>query len=87
MSSNTKFNIQPVMQRFSLLDNTKKDINNLTPKFGFNGLGEVVFRRTYSRDNESWNDVVVRVVEGVICLLYTSPSPRDNTGSRMPSSA
>ena len=22
-----------------------------------------------------------------ICLLYTSPSPRDNTGSRMPSSA
>ena len=21
------------------------------------------------------------------CLLYTSPSPRDNTGSRMPSSA
>ena len=24
---------------------------------------------------------------GVACLLYTSPSPRDNTGSRMPSSA
>ena len=23
----------------------------------------------------------------IICLLYTSPSPRDNTGSRMPSSA
>ena len=22
-----------------------------------------------------------------ICLLYTSPSPRDNSGSRMPSSA
>jgi len=68
MSSNTKFTIQPVMQRFSLLDNTKNDINNLTPKFGFNGLGEVVFRRTYSRDNESWNDVVVRVVEGVMSI-------------------
>jgi len=25
--------------------------------------------------------------EGVICLLYTSPSPRDRTRSRMPSSA
>ena len=25
--------------------------------------------------------------EDYICLLYTSPSPRDNTGSRMPSSA
>ena len=26
-------------------------------------------------------------VECVICLLYTSPSPRDRTRSRMPSSA
>ena len=25
--------------------------------------------------------------EGVICLLYTSPSPRDRSLSRMPSSA
>ena len=25
--------------------------------------------------------------EGVVCLLYTSPSPRDTTASRMPSSA
>ena len=25
--------------------------------------------------------------DGVICLLYTSPSPRDRTRSRMPSSA
>ena len=24
---------------------------------------------------------------GMICLLYTSPSPRDQRGSRMPSSA
>ena len=26
-------------------------------------------------------------VVGIICLLYTSPSPRDQRGSRMPSSA
>ena len=25
--------------------------------------------------------------EGQVCLLYTSPSPRDISGSRMPSSA
>ena len=25
--------------------------------------------------------------EGAVCLLYTSPSPRDQRGSRMPSSA
>ena len=27
------------------------------------------------------------ISEFIICLLYTSPSPRDNTLSRMPSSA
>jgi len=27
------------------------------------------------------------VVQGGVCLLYTSPSPRDRTRSRMPSSA
>ena len=26
-------------------------------------------------------------VRSYVCLLYTSPSPRDNSGSRMPSSA
>ena len=32
-----------------------------------------------------WEFDVERLL--MICLLYTSPSPRDNTGSRMPSSA
>ena len=27
------------------------------------------------------------IVQGITCLLYTSPSPRDRTRSRMPSSA
>ena len=30
---------------------------------------------------------VVVVEEDITCLLYTSPSPRDQRGSRMPSSA
>ena len=29
----------------------------------------------------------VDCVQGIVCLLYTSPSPRDQRGSRMPSSA
>ena len=29
----------------------------------------------------------IRKMAGSTCLLYTSPSPRDNTLSRMPSSA
>ena len=31
--------------------------------------------------------VVKELIENSICLLYTSPSPRDQRGSRMPSSA
>ena len=31
--------------------------------------------------------VATMIAEGGICLLYTSPSPRDYAASRMPSSA
>ena len=33
------------------------------------------------------NSFTEREVNPMICLLYTSPSPRDQRGSRMPSSA
>ena len=36
---------------------------------------------TYSMENNEFAD------ESIICLLYTSPSPRDRQKSRMPSSA
>ena len=38
---------------------------------------------------EESNDEEARVIKGsyLVCLLYTSPSPRDRTRSRMPSSA
>lgn len=61
-------NIQPVTQRFMLSQETRDEIFKGVPRFGFNGLGEVVFRRTYSRDNESWGDVVIRVIEGVMSI-------------------
>ena len=43
------------------------------PPFGFNGLGEVVYRRTYSRlkedgTNEDWYETVRRVVEGTYTM-------------------
>lgn len=60
--------IRPVKQRFKLDDSTRQEIFQGQPQFGFNGLGEVVFRRTYSRDNESWHDVVIRVIEGVMSI-------------------
>lgn len=45
------------------------------PAFGWNGLGEVVFYRTYSRDDnprvngmETWTDVCERVINGMFLL-------------------
>lgn len=64
----TPKNIEPYTQRFEISEDTKKEIKAGTPEFGFNGLGEVVFRRTYSRDNEDWSDVVIRVVQGAISI-------------------
>ena len=37
-------------------------------------------------ENQS-HSISERRTEGDLCLLYTSPSPRDRTRSRMPSSA
>jgi intein/homing endonuclease len=64
----TPTNIEPYTQRFELNEGIKKELKTKTPNFGFNGLGEVVFRRTYSRDNEDWCDVVIRVVQGAISI-------------------
>ena len=36
---------------------------------------------------EIWTEMADRLRERLPCLLYTSPSPRDRTRSRMPSSA
>ena len=34
-----------------------------------------------------WDELLTLPQEDFLCLLYTSPSPRDQRGSRMPSSA
>ncbi len=67
-----------------------KDYKNLTP--------EVSFRRIYEyaggdwqEDNGVWQQNVFAYYLSIACnhccLLYTSPSPRDDQRSRMPSSA
>ena len=40
-----------------------------------------------SAGRERWADIVGYEGQYQVCLLYTSPSPRDQRGSRMPSSA
>ena len=41
----------------------------------------------FKDDATAFNAEKKDVIEGKGCLLYTSPSPRDRTRSRMPSSA
>ena len=38
-----------ISSRFKLSEETKKEIRSMTPQFGFQGFGEVVYYRTYSR--------------------------------------
>jgi len=54
---------------FRLTDNFVTKYIDVTPPFGFNGFGELVYFRTYSRikddgTNEVWWETVRRVVEG-----------------------
>ena len=49
----------------------------------------IIASGTSSRHIQSLSEQVLEKLKnnGVNCLLYTSPSPRDISGSRMPSSA
>ena len=45
-------------------------------------------RKTYLTETECRKNEIINSLQCIkICLLYTSPSPRDATLSRMPSSA
>ena len=57
------------MDKFRLTDTFLSGYKKQKPNFGFNGLGELVYFRTYSRikannENEQWWETVQRVVEG-----------------------
>ena len=50
-------------------------------------LGDIVFAEVPEAGKVVEKEGQAAVVESTNCLLYTSPSPRDATLSRMPSSA
>jgi ribonucleoside-triphosphate reductase len=63
----------PEANRFELSSEHAESIARLEPRFGFNGLGEVVYYRTYSRlkddgTSERWTDTVLRVINGVFSI-------------------
>jgi len=58
---------------FKLSDNFIDKYKRRKPPFGFNGLGELVYMRTYSRikdngKNERWWETIQRVVEGTYSM-------------------
>ena len=66
--------------REGLLETPKRVVKAFKEYFkGYNEDPKKVLEKTFG-DVEGYDDMV-------ICLLYTSPSPRDRTRSRMPSSA
>jgi len=61
------------MEKFVLSENFINKYKRKKPPFGFNGLGELVYMRTYSRikengKNERWWETVQRVVEGTYSM-------------------
>ena len=57
------------MEKYKLKDNFVDKYKKVKPPFGFNGLGEITYYRTYSRKkadgtNEQWYETIRRVVEG-----------------------
>jgi ribonucleoside-triphosphate reductase len=62
-----------VKEYFALNADNLKKIHRLKPNFGYDGFGEIVFYRTYSRlkidgSQESWHDVVIRVINGTMSI-------------------
>ncbi len=58
---------------FKLTDDFVHQYHHIDPHFGFNGLGQLTYYRTYSRlkadgTNEQWFETVRRVVEGCYSL-------------------
>ena len=58
-----------VTERFFLDKNLIQSIIDSNEiSFGFNGLGDYVFHRSYSRQGESWPETVERVVNGILSI-------------------
>ena len=61
------------MEKFKLSEQFISKYKRKRPPFGFNGLGELVYMRTYSRikkngKNERWWETIKRVVEGTYSM-------------------
>ena len=75
-----------------IIEGTEKSLFDLAERGSFSqsflkfnqALDQTIEMATLAMKNDKG---IVGVPTGLTCLLYTSPSPRDRTRSRMPSSA
>jgi ribonucleoside-triphosphate reductase len=63
-----------VQHRFELDHFAQDHLQSLIPPFGYNGYGELIYYRTYSRiksdgGQEDWADTVIRVTNGTFSRL------------------
>ena len=80
-----------IKNAFSYHENWEKAWKDPTPKKEYDAIivgggGHGLATAYYLAKKHNMKNIAV-VEKGWICLLYTSPSPRDRTRSRMPSSA
>ena len=75
----------PELPRFGFQMELNDDLNEL--KWYGRGPHENYADRKTSAFIAQYQSTVLEQAHPYICLLYTSPSPRDQRGSRMPSSA
>ena len=88
-----KANVADFTEVKNMIDQIVKEFGRIDIAINNAGIGNLP-ARTNDTDLATWNRVMAVNSTGVfycmkleICLLYTSPSPRDRTRSRMPSSA
>ena len=69
----------------------RKDVEQFNLRLNLNNPNHLKIYRTFQDLNtdihKSRNNFIIEALLRYICLLYTSPSPRDLSTSRMPSSA
>ena len=78
-----------ILERYPYRFVTKGKLENGQPDYRIQKYNTYTERYTdmYLCDNSIQFDMCIEDLEYTNCLLYTSPSPRDRTRSRMPSSA
>ena len=69
-----------IQKNKTFLQLTQENIDSLKEAYSLISINEI-------KGNNPLSPKVIELLKDNDCLLYTSPSPRDQRGSRMPSSA